>query len=90
MSLLINRRRFMAGTAAGATLMASPAILRAQAGPIRIGTLTPLTGSGGLYGPVMANVVKAVADEVNAAGGLISSRKMTRRMRKRGSGRPAS
>jgi branched-chain amino acid transport system substrate-binding protein len=38
------------------------AIVRAQAGPIRIGTLTPLTGSGGQYGPGMANVVKAVAD----------------------------
>jgi branched-chain amino acid transport system substrate-binding protein len=72
MTLSINRRHLIASAAAaGTALLAAPALLRAQSGPIRIGTLTPLTGSGGLYGPVMANVVKAVADEVNAAGGLL-------------------
>ncbi|MFY8040411.1 MAG: ABC transporter substrate-binding protein [Bosea sp. (in: a-proteobacteria)] len=71
MSLIIHRRQLLAGAAAGTALLAAPAIVRAQAGPIRIGTLTPLTGSGGQYGPGMANVVKAVADEVNAAGGVL-------------------
>jgi branched-chain amino acid transport system substrate-binding protein len=71
MSLIINRRRVLAGAAAGAGMVAAPGILRAQAGPIKVGTLTPLTGSGGQYGPVMASVVKAVADEVNAAGGVL-------------------
>ena len=70
MNTQINRRHLLAGAAASA-IVPMPAIVRAQAGPIRIGTLTPLTGSGGQYGPVMANVVKTIADEVNAAGGLL-------------------
>jgi branched-chain amino acid transport system substrate-binding protein len=67
----INRRHLIAGSAASAVLLAAPSILRAQSGPIMLGTLTPLTGSGGLYGPVMASVAKAVVDEVNAAGGVL-------------------
>ena len=39
--------------------------------PIRIGTLTPLTGAGGSYGPAMVKAVRAVADAVNAAGGVL-------------------
>jgi len=45
--------------------------LRAQTGPIKLGTLTPLTGSGGSYGPAMANTVKKAADEINKAGGIL-------------------
>jgi branched-chain amino acid transport system substrate-binding protein len=69
MSITFNRRALLAGAATG--LVAMPAILRAQAAPIRLGTLTPLTGAGGQYGPAMANVVKAIAEEVNAAGGVL-------------------
>jgi branched-chain amino acid transport system substrate-binding protein len=43
----------------------------AQTGPIKLATLTPLTGAGGPYGPVMARAVSAVADEVNKAGGVL-------------------
>ena len=42
-----------AGAAVSAAL-ASPAVLRAQTDPIKLGTLTPLTGAGGPYGPAMA------------------------------------
>lgn len=66
-----TRRTLLAGTAIGLTALATPAIVKAQAGPIRLGTLTPLTGAGGQFGPSMANVAKAIADEVNAAGGLL-------------------
>ena len=38
--------------------------------PIRLGTLTPLTGAGGSYGPAMVKAARAVADAVNAAGGV--------------------
>lgn len=65
----IDRRRLLAGSAALAGLSALPAF--AQSGPIRIATLTPLTGAGGPYGPVMVRAVKAVVDEVNAAGGVL-------------------
>ena len=42
----------------------------AQGGPIRLGSLTPQTGAGGTYGPSMVKTIRAVVDEVNAAGGI--------------------
>jgi branched-chain amino acid transport system substrate-binding protein len=75
-SLTPTRRRFLEGTAATVGLLAMPAIVRAQGAPIKLATLTPLTGAGGPYGPVMAKVAKAVVDEVNAAGGLLGGRKV--------------
>lgn len=57
-----------AGFAAAAALLPAPTI--AQAAPIRVAALVPLTGAGGPYGPVMAKVIKGVIDEVNAAGGV--------------------
>lgn len=56
---------------AGASLLAAPGLVRAQGAPIRLGTLTPLTGAGGPYGPVMANCVKSIVAEVNGAGGVL-------------------
>ncbi len=67
----MNRRTLIAGSAAAAGLLAMPAIGRAQGAPIRLATLLPMTGAGGPYGPVMAKAVKAVVDEVNAAGGVL-------------------
>lgn len=66
-----DRRTLLAGAAALASLSALPGRALAQGAPIRIGTLTPLTGAGGPYGPVMVKAVKAVIDEVNAAGGVL-------------------
>jgi len=67
----IGRRAALAG---GVAAFASPAVLRAQADPIRLATLTPLTGAGGSYGPVMAKVAASVVEEVNKAGGLLGRR----------------
>lgn len=66
-----DRRTLLAGAAALAGLSALPGRALAQGAPIRIGTLTPLTGAGGPYAPVMVKAVKAVVDEVNAAGGVL-------------------
>ncbi len=55
----------------GAAALAAPAILRAQDGPIRLATLTPLTGVGGAYGPSMRDAVAGVFAQVNAAGGVL-------------------
>lgn len=68
-----SRRRIMAGASAlaGAGLMSALAPARAEAETIRIGTLTPLTGAGGPYGPNMVKAVKAVVAQVNAAGGVL-------------------
>ena len=68
---LIHRRHLLAGAAALAGAALLPRFAMAQAGPIKIATLTPLTGAGGPYGPVMVKAVKAVVDEVNAAGGVL-------------------
>lgn len=71
MTVRIDRRRLIAGTTAlAAGSLFAPALVRAQGAPIKLGTLTPLTGAGGPYGPVMANTAKAVVDAVNAAGGI--------------------
>ena len=66
-----DRRTLLTGAAALAGAGALPGLARAQGAPIKIGMIVPLTGSGGPYGPVMAKAVKAVADEINAAGGVI-------------------
>lgn len=66
-----DRRTLLAGAAALAGLSALPGRALAQGAPIKIGTLTPLTGAGGPYGPFMVKAVKAVIDEVNAAGGVL-------------------
>lgn len=66
-----DRRTLLTGAAALAGLSALPGRTLAQGAPIKIGTLTPLTGAGGPYGPVMVKAVKAVVDEVNAAGGVL-------------------
>jgi branched-chain amino acid transport system substrate-binding protein len=62
-----RRAALLTGTAA----LAAPAIVRAQGEPIKLATLTPLTGSGGPYGPPMAKVAAGVVAEVNAAGGVL-------------------
>lgn len=54
--------------------LALPFIARegfAQSETIRIGSLTPQTGAGGNYGPSMVKTIRAVVDEVNAAGGVL-------------------
>ena len=62
-------RRIFLGTTAAA--IAAPAILRAQSGPIHLGTLTPLTGVGGSYGPSMRDAMAGVVASVNEAGGVL-------------------
>ena len=66
----IDRRRFLIGAGALAGAAAFPAVVRAQGAPIRLGTLTPLTGAGGNYGPSMRRAMEWVAEQINAAGGV--------------------
>ncbi len=73
----ISRRKFVAGVTAGTAVVATgvagfPAILNAQAAPVKIGLIHPVTGflqfSGSQcrFGAVMA------IDEINAEGGIKS------------------
>ncbi len=67
---LTRRAALVAGTAA----LAMPSVVRAQGEPIRLATLTPLTGAGGSYGPLMAKAAAAVVEDVNKAGGVLGRR----------------
>jgi branched-chain amino acid transport system substrate-binding protein len=67
----ISRRTLLAGSAALAAAAWSPRRATAQGAPIRLGTLTPLTGAGGSYGPSMRKAIEWVASEVNGAGGVL-------------------
>lgn len=70
-TLTVSRRTMLQSAGALAFAGAMPAIVRAQGAPLQFGILTPLTGAGGFDGPRMLKAIKAVLDEVNAAGGLL-------------------
>jgi branched-chain amino acid transport system substrate-binding protein len=65
--LRLTRRGVFQATAA----LAAPAIGHAQNAPLALGVLTPLTGAGSFDGPRMLKAMQAVADEINAAGGVL-------------------
>ena len=68
----LSRRHLLGASTLAAGALAMPRLARAQdTGPIRLGTLTPLTGSGGAYGPSMAEAVRKAAAEINSAGGVL-------------------
>jgi branched-chain amino acid transport system substrate-binding protein len=71
MAQRLSRRAFLEVGVASLAVAAVPTLGRAQAGAIRLGTLTPLTGSGGNYGPSMLKAMQWVAGEINAAGGVL-------------------
>jgi len=67
----ISRRTLLAGSAALAAAAWAPRRAAAQGAAIRLGTLTPLTGAGGSYGPSMRKAIEWVAGEVNGSGGVL-------------------
>jgi branched-chain amino acid transport system substrate-binding protein len=73
-SSFLSRRDVLRGSATLAASLALPGRGAAQAAPIKLGTLTPLTGAGGNYGPSMLKAMSWVADQVNAAGGVLGRR----------------
>jgi branched-chain amino acid transport system substrate-binding protein len=72
MRVLTRRQMLVAsGTVLTTGVLGRPAVLRGQSKePIPIGTLCPLTGAGGSYGPEMQRSVTIVAERVNASGGI--------------------
>jgi branched-chain amino acid transport system substrate-binding protein len=67
----ISRRTLLAGGAALAAATWAPRSAAAQGAAIRLGTLTPLTGAGGSYGPSMRKAMEWVVGEVNGSGGVL-------------------
>jgi ABC-type branched-subunit amino acid transport system substrate-binding protein len=70
----LTRRRVLKGAAASVAAAGLPVRAWAQAEPVKIGILTPLTGAGGNDGPRMLKAMQAVFDEVNKAGGVMGRR----------------
>ena len=69
----ITRRELLKASATAGLVLSAPALLSAQSKePIPIGTLCPLTGAGGSYGPDMQRSVVAVVERINKAGGINS------------------
>src|SRR5262245_13876335 len=66
----LSRRALLRAAGSTLALAALPRGATAQGGPLKLGTLTPLTGAGGSYGPSMRKAMEFVAQEVNAAGGV--------------------
>ncbi len=66
----IGRRRFLAVAGGSVLLVGLPTVARGQEA-IRIGTLMPLTGGGGVYGPDMQRAVVLEAEVINKAGGVL-------------------
>jgi ABC-type branched-subunit amino acid transport system substrate-binding protein len=69
-----TRRAFLRAAGSSLALVSLPRVVAAQAPPIKLGTLTPLTGAGGSYGPSMRRAMEFVVQEVNAAGGVLGRR----------------
>lgn len=67
----LTRRTFAGGVAAGTVgVLAMPALLRAQEGPIKIGCLTSLSGSQEIYGMEVRIGAEIAVDQINASGGV--------------------
>ena len=71
MAIRQTRRTVLKAASALATASILPTGSYAQSEPLRLGVLTALTGAGGADGPRMLKAMQLVADEVNAAGGVL-------------------
>jgi branched-chain amino acid transport system substrate-binding protein len=71
-----SRRRLIGAALAGGALAALAPRRLAAAGPkaIQLGTIVPITESGGPYGYDIARAQQAVLAEINEAGGLLGRR----------------
>jgi branched-chain amino acid transport system substrate-binding protein len=67
----IARRDVLKAGVAGALALGFPAIVKAQAGSIKIGHLTPLTGFLGALGQYAVMGIQMATEEINAAGGVM-------------------
>lgn len=66
----IDRRKLLAGTAAGIGALAAPALVSAQERPIKIGHITTASGRSAVLGVSSKRGLQIEIDAFNAAGGL--------------------
>jgi len=74
--LKTNRRHFLLSSAASATALASPALIRPAyaADTIKVGALYSQTGGLSIVEKMLANGVRMAVAEINAAGGVMGSK----------------
>src|SRR5262245_54357787 len=72
----LDRRQVLAGTAASAAAVAAPSLLRAQAGPIRIGEVNSYTTQPAFLNPYR-NAWTLAVEQVNAKGGVLGRKLAT-------------
>lgn len=68
---MINRRQFLATTAAAAGTLSLPSVLKAQNEPIKLGSILDVSGIFDAYGKPMDMAATLAVEELNAAGGLL-------------------
>ena len=68
---MTSRREILKASAAAASALAFPAIVKAQSDKIKIGHLTPLTGFLGALGEYAVKGIRIATEEINAAGGVL-------------------
>jgi branched-chain amino acid transport system substrate-binding protein len=68
----VDRRKFLQTTALGVTagLLSSPAVLRAQGAPVKVGVLHPVSGALSYSGQQGRLGATMAIDDINAAGGI--------------------
>ena len=67
----MKRREFIRGVGGAAVAaVAAPAVLRAQGGPVKIGTILSVTGPGAFLGDHMKRGMELAIEEINAKGGI--------------------
>lgn len=71
-SAQVTRRAVLGGGVAALGVMAAPAVLRAQAAPVKIGLLQPISGFFAQDGILARLGAQVAVDEINAAGGIKS------------------
>jgi branched-chain amino acid transport system substrate-binding protein len=67
----MKRRELLKASAAAASALAFPAIVKAQSNKIKIGHLTPLTGFLGALGEYAVKGIRIAIEEINGAGGVM-------------------
>lgn len=68
----VGRRTLLKGAAATASVLAIPAILRAQPAPVKLGIIQPVTGALALDGDLGRLGAELAIADINAAGGIKS------------------
>jgi branched-chain amino acid transport system substrate-binding protein len=66
-----NRRQVLQYGTFAATGLAFPSFSNAQAGPIKIGLVTPLSGPQEFIGIFVKNGAEVAVDQINKAGGIL-------------------